>query len=204
MFVTHEVSSSLDASAIFMMAIFAAIMVRTHQATLQLVDAIVMLQMSYGYLFSVLSLFGCRTKFYGKVYVSIGGTYVRLFLTAATSGYSVWFWFFGVHQMNKGPCEPVMFMFAKVDILGGIRYFWRVMAVLCTAYFGLVFLIGMFSTLAFFGLLLFRPAIAPGGSALDRKAKFWNFATSSSSDNTLPPSYDPMYVPPPSLRYLVS
>jgi hypothetical protein len=183
LFVTEEISSSLDVNAIFLLAIFAVMLTRSYQNTLRVIDAIILLEMSYGYFFSVMSLFGCRTKFYGKVFISVMGTYVRLFLTAATSVYSVWFWFDGIYKLPSGDCDPTMFLFANLPVRGHVRYFWRVMALICAIYFGVLFLLGFCSTLMFFVLLMFSPERAPGDSQRSGWGKFWDFATASSADH---------------------
>ncbi|KAH0536687.1 hypothetical protein FGG08_006453 [Glutinoglossum americanum] len=143
---------------------------------LSLLDALVLLELCFGYLFSVLSLFGYRTRLFGKVYISIIGTYIRLFLAAAICGYSVWFWFEGAEHLNQGDCgAPVMFFFAKVHVLGWIRFLWRVVACFCALYFCTVFLAGFIAFLVWVGALAYTAFTSTAGFREEWR-HFWDVA----------------------------
>ena len=174
--VPEEIESQLDANTIFMFAIYVAMQRVTLLRTLRSVDAIILLQISFGYFFSVLSLFGYRTRLYGKIYISTVGTWARLFLTGAISGYSVWYWFDGVVAMQQGPCPPVMFMFAKVRVLGWARYVWKTAALLCAGYFGLLVLVGVVSALIWAGVLCHVSFFGPQHGGWQH---FWELVTQS-------------------------
>ncbi|KAH0548315.1 hypothetical protein GP486_007993 [Trichoglossum hirsutum] len=147
-----------------------------------LLDALVLLELCFGYLFSVLSLFGYRTRLFGKAYISILGTYIRLFLAGAISGYSVWFWFNGAQHLTQGNCgPPVMFFFAKVHVLGWIRYFWEVVAVFCAIYFCTMFLAGFVTFLVWVGALAYSAIVSKSGFR-EEWNHFWNVARSSAAE----------------------
>jgi hypothetical protein len=132
------------------------------QDQLSLLDALVLIELCFGYLFSVLSLFGYRTRPFGKTYISILGTYIRLFLAGAISRYSVWFWFEGVDHLPQGPCgPPVMFFFTKLEVLGRIKYLWKVVTIFWSLYFA-ISLAGIFTFLLWVGSLIYTVVVASG------------------------------------------
>jgi hypothetical protein len=193
-YVVEEISSALDANAIFLLALLIAMLRATlsheHHNLLSesevpditLLDALVLLQLCYGYLFSVLSLFGYRTRLFGRAYISIVGTYIRLFLAGAISGYSVWFWFNGVEHLVQGECgSPVMFFFAKVHVLGGIKYFWKVVAIFCALYFCTVFLAGFLTFLVWVGALVYSAIVSKSGFR-NEWSHFWDVTRSYATE----------------------
>jgi len=152
MLIPEEVSTNLDANSIFLLALFIAVAKGSFDNTITSVDALILLILSYGYFFSVLSLFGHRTRFLndGKgVYISTIGTYLRLMLTGAISGFAVWFWFDGIEDLDQAPCEEVIFFFRQLEVLGPIRTFYKFGSVLCLLYYGTLALIA-FVTIAMY------------------------------------------------------
>jgi hypothetical protein len=175
-YVADEISGALDANSIFLLALLIAMLRNTIQKDqLSLLDALVLIELCFGYLFSVLSLFGYRTRLFGKTYISILGTYIRLFLAGAISGYSVWFWFEGAERLPKGPCPPVMFFFAKFDVLGPIKYFWKAVTIVCSLYFFAVFLAGFFTFLLWLGALIYTVVSSTDGIRSEWD-NFWEIA----------------------------
>jgi hypothetical protein len=97
-------------------------------------DALVLLELSFGYFFSVLSIFGYRTLLVERGNkISTVGTYFRLLITTGVSGYAIWFWLAGHASLLQSPfgLPTKMFFFANLDIKGAVKYFWRVTAILC-------------------------------------------------------------------------
>jgi hypothetical protein len=184
-YVADEISSSLDANAIFLLALLISMLHTTLEngtndgqtvSGITLIDGLVLLELCFGYLFSVLSLFGYRTRLFGKAYISIFGTYIRLFLAGAISGYSVWFWFKGAEHLSQGQCgPPVMFFFSKVHALGWIKYLWRVLACMCALYFCSVFAGGLFTFLAWVGALAYSVTVS-GTGFRNEWDHFWDVA----------------------------
>lgn len=97
-------------------------------------DGLVLVHLSTGSVFSVISIFGYRTCFYrnegpgGIANFGGFGTHLRLALCMAVCGFSWWFWYFGMSgslgetEAGTGPCETVYtFVFAKVRADGPIR-----------------------------------------------------------------------------------
>lgn len=116
-------------------------------------DALVLLELSFGYFFSVLSIFGYRTRLveHGNK-ISTVGTYFRLLITTGVSGYAVWFWFKGYASLLQSPrrLPTKMFFFANLDIKGGVKYFWRGAAIVCVMYYGLLAIAALISFLVWF------------------------------------------------------
>jgi hypothetical protein len=133
------------------------------------VDALILLILSNGYFFSVLSLFGYRTRFLndGKgVYISTIGTYLRLMLTAAISGFAVWFWFDGIEDLQQAPCEEVIFFFKQLEVLGPIRTFFQIGSVISLLYYGTLALIAVVTVVKYLILI-------SGSRRAHSDLKFW-------------------------------
>ena len=149
-FVPDEISGSLDTNAVFLLAISTTVIYNSIHNSLRIVDALVLLQLCYGFLFGVMSLWGYRTMYYhrmgfaGRSQFGGFGTHLRLLLMTAISGYAVWFWFEGMDdgliECNKREAcgGLVTFFFAKVKLYGWIRTFYKVSAVGCVAYYGIM------------------------------------------------------------------
>jgi hypothetical protein len=160
-FVEEEISGALDANSIFLFALLVSIFkgsAISGVAKLAYIDGLVLMQLCAGYLFGTHSLWGYRTAHYqregpravrhfGKI-----GTHCRLLLATAISIYGVWFWSYGIrYDLGHGlqrvtddagnprppQCYPVyIFFFAKLNVLGGIRIVYVIMAVSTAAYYG--------------------------------------------------------------------
>ncbi|KAI9777761.1 MAG: hypothetical protein M1839_008556 [Geoglossum umbratile] len=176
-YVADEISGSLDANSIFLLALLTAMLRNTIQGEqITLLDGLVLIQLCFGYMFSVFSLFGYRTRLFGKQHFPILGTYIRLFLAGTISAYTVWFWFDGAEHLEHEHCgPPVMFFFGKFVILGRIKYLWKVVAILCAMYFFTVFLAGLFAFLVWVGALIYAVASSENGIR-EEWDHFWEIA----------------------------
>lgn len=183
MLLPDEISSNLDANSIFLLALFIAVAKGSFDNSITSIDALILLILAYGYFFSVLSLFGYRTRFLveGKgVHISVMGTYLRLALTAGISGFAVWFWFDGIGDLEQAPCDELIFFFASFDVLGPIRSFYKVAAVCCIIYYG---------SLALVALVTIAKYIIPtsGRPRQDADLKFWeHFRVRLLNDGRMP------------------
>jgi hypothetical protein len=140
-FLPDEVSSSLSANSVFILAIFLAIVRHSFDYRVNSADVLVLLQLAYGYFFSVFSLFGFRTRSLsdGKVaHLSTFGVYIRICIAVAISCYSAWFWCDGVAALPQPVCEEVIFFFAKWEVLKGIRTFFKIAAILISICYGAI------------------------------------------------------------------
>jgi hypothetical protein len=164
-FIEEEISGALDANSIFLFALLISIFKGTTvsgEAKLAYIDGLVLMQICPGYLFGTLSMWGYRTRRYQKEgpiavrHFGKIGTHFRLLLATAISIYGIWFWTYGIrydrgHGLarvtddNGNPrppqCYPVyVFFFAKLNVLGGIRILYVIMATCTSVYYGTMLL----------------------------------------------------------------
>lgn len=117
-------------------------------------DCVILMHLSGGTIFSVLSLWGYRTCHYcdegptGIRHFGGFGTHLRLLLSLSVSCFGLWFWIIGIQpdttaiNIDTGPCETVYtFMFAKVRADGGVRIFYIIVCISCVIYFGAMLLV---------------------------------------------------------------
>lgn len=149
-FIADEIAGSLDTNAVFLLAISVTVIYNSIHHQLRIIDALVLLQLCYGFLFGVMSLWGYRTMYYhrmgaaGRSRFGGFGTHLRLLLMTAISAYAVWFWFEGLDdgliECNKREaCGGLKtFFFARVKLYGWIRTFYQISAVGCVLYYGVM------------------------------------------------------------------
>jgi hypothetical protein len=149
-FIADEIAGSLDTNAVFLLAISVTVIYNSIHNQLRIIDALVLLQLCYGFLFGVMSLWGYRTMYYhrmgaaGRSRFGGFGTHLRLLLMTAISAYAVWFWFEGLDdgliECNKREaCGGLdTFFFARVKLYGWIRTFYQISAVGCVLYYGVM------------------------------------------------------------------
>ena len=172
MFLSSEISSVLDESSVFLFAIFLAVLIGSVNRNVHAIDALVLLQLSYGYFLSVYSLFGFRTRILrdrGAVRISTLGTYMRIFIAAAASGYCVWFWFVGLTELQQPLCETVLFFFSRLEVIKtGVRRLFKIVSIVGVAYYGTIAAIAVVTLVK---LLIIRPL---SGVPMDHaRLRFW-------------------------------
>ncbi len=124
-------------------------------------DCVILMHLSGGTVFSVLSLWGYRTCHYeaegpkGIRHFGGFGTHLRLLLAMAVSVFGLWFWVVGIKPhttdvvTDSGPCATVYtFMFAKVRADAGVRILYLIACISCVIYFGIMLLISTISLYA--------------------------------------------------------
>lgn len=177
-----EISANLDTNSIFLLALFVTVTKGTIDMRIGSIDALILFELSYGYFFSVLSLFGYRTSMLirrtsktaveneeGKeeepFRLSTFGVYFRIFLSAAVSIFGVWFWFEGITKLEQAPCEEVIFFFGKLEILKSVRYFLRFSSIVVALYYTVITAIAIVAFLRF--------AIGRVSSRSNATLRFW-------------------------------
>jgi hypothetical protein len=154
-----EIAGALDTNTIFLFTLLVAMIKCSSVNMLMQIDGLILVHLSGGTLFGVLSIWGyrsCRYVIEGpKAIRHFGGfgTHFRLFLSLCVSVYSLWFWLYGVtgSLVPGGPnglpptpneCEVLFtFMFAKVRAAGGVRIFYIITNICCTIYFGIMLVV---------------------------------------------------------------
>lgn len=130
---------------------------------LEQIDGLILMHLSGGTIFGVLTIWGYRTRQYidngprGIFRFGGIGTHARIVVSLAVSCFGLWFWALGVTgalvnmggpgddtvypASNPPECATLYtFMFAKVRADGGIRIFYILVCALCIAYFGIMIL----------------------------------------------------------------
>jgi hypothetical protein len=146
-----EAAGALDANTIFLLTLLIAMIKCSRIRMLRQIDGLVLMHLSGGTIFGVLSIWGYRTATYSeegpKAIRHFGGfgTHARLIVSLAVSAFGLWFWKWGVvdglDPAGPGECEVLWtFFFGKLHAAGGIRYFYIVVCGGCVAYFGAMLL----------------------------------------------------------------
>jgi hypothetical protein len=147
-----EIAGALDANTIFLLTLLVAMIKCSRVRMLKQIDGLVLMHLSGGTIFGVLSIWGYRTVQYSeegpKAIRHFGGygTHVRLIVSLAISVFGLWFWMWGI----VGGLEPIddtpecgtvyTFFFGKLRADGGMRYFYIVICIGCIVYFGIMLL----------------------------------------------------------------
>ncbi|KAL8637721.1 MAG: hypothetical protein Q9226_009089, partial [Calogaya cf. arnoldii] len=128
----EAIPENLTANTIFLLALFAAVATATLDSGLRPEEIVILLQLCFGFLLSVLSLLGgsLRPNDHDE-HTTISrpppfASYLRLILTVAICAYAVWFWFPGKDEMRMSGCATYMFLLTKVSIFGAARVFYQV------------------------------------------------------------------------------
>lgn len=111
------------------------------------IDGLIIMQLSSGFLFSSLSMWGYRTSQYQKdgptAIQQFGkfGTHSRLALAVAISVYGTWFWWEGLEDglvVAENPrCQKLYtWFFAYLPLRGGIHILYIMMSLGCSIYYG--------------------------------------------------------------------
>jgi hypothetical protein len=162
---SSEVAGSLDTNTIFLLTLLVAMIKCSRIRMLEQIDGLILMHLSGGTIFGVLSIWGYRTVQYTEEgprairHFGGFGTHARLIVSLAVSVFGLWFWMFGVtggldpmgpndgmQPPNSPECGTLYtFMFGKVRADGGIRIFYIIVCICCIIYFGVMLLV---STLA--------------------------------------------------------
>lgn len=163
------VPENLSANAIFLLALFVAVVTSTLVTELRPEEVIIILQLCFGLIFSVLSLLGSQVSLDRLWLLKKGVThpsmasFTRLTLTTAVCVYAVWFWYDGRSSLSPSNCPAGIFFFTKASIYGGVGSFFKIQSTLL-----LIAVCGFF---AWQSLELFQSLIALTCSKVARKLK---------------------------------
>lgn len=142
LFLKEAIDGNLTTNTIFLLALLVATLVATVRGDVQTIEVVVLLQLSFGFIFSILSIWGHRTRAPrgdAPIRFPLIGSFFRLSLATAFSAYAVWFWFVGEQDIHDhGGCRDVLFLFGRVDVAGPARIFFQLQSVLVLVGYGLV------------------------------------------------------------------
>lgn len=97
-----ELCQTLDTNSMFLTAVAINVTWFTLSNKIRVIDALILLQLCFGYLLSVMSLWGYRTRVYAddkprnRQHFGGWGTHFRLLLMCAICAYGIWFWSWGM------------------------------------------------------------------------------------------------------------
>jgi hypothetical protein len=153
-YIEDEIDSNLDTNTIFLFALFVALAVATAQSSFQSsVEIVVLLQLCFGFIFSVVSIWGLRTRTQigkdSKRYPLLG-SFVRLSMATLLSSYGVWFWFSGLEHFSRPGCPTFTFLLVKVDISSAAQVFYKIQSIFVILPYGVLFLNELFLVVWFY------------------------------------------------------
>ncbi len=165
-FLKKSIEGSLKTNTIFLLALFIATVVATTQDAVESAEIVVLLQLCFGFLFSILSIWGYRTRSRQSetsIRFPLVGSFFRLTLATAISAYGVWFWFSGAPLLHQhSSCSDHTFLFARLDIASGVRIFFQIQSTLILIVYGILFARELITIVCFFCLVVGWTAVLAG------------------------------------------
>jgi hypothetical protein len=166
-FSEEAIDGNLETNTIFLLALFIATIVTTVKAQVHTAELTVLLHLSFGFLFSILSIWGHRVRLKGlddkKIRFPLIGSFFRLTLSTAVSAYALWFWFSdGRLHLRPSTCADYTFFFTKLDMAGGARTFFEIQTSLVLAVFSILFVRELLMIVCFFGFMCVQTIIISG------------------------------------------
>ena len=141
LFVNHflqaAIEGSLETNTIFLLALFAALATSTVSQTVQAAEIVVLLHLCFGFVSSILSIWGYRTTTpsHEAVRFPLLGSFARLTLTATICTYGLWFWFVGVDNTISDSCPTYTFLFGRLDVEGPVKHYFQASTIVfCIVY----------------------------------------------------------------------
>lgn len=162
------IETNLETNTIFLSALFIATVVSTLQDKVQPSELIVLLQLCFGFLFSILSIWGHRTARTGvnkdeKIRFPLMGSFFRLMLATSLAAYGLWFWFRGQDQHRQsGSCDDFTFLFARFNAAGNIRSFYQLQSSVILFFYGILFGRELLTLVCFFTFISIQSAVVAG------------------------------------------
>ena len=150
-FVAGEMSGSLDTNSIFLLALALTVAILSFLETIWIIDSIILLQLSFGFVLGVMTIWGRRTKYYKQGHFGGWGTHCRLCLCLAVCAYSLWFWTKAIKDPDpdcflREQCGGLRtFFFADLSAMGGIRIFYAIVSGIGCFYFGTMAIVAAIS-----------------------------------------------------------
>jgi hypothetical protein len=154
----EAIGNFLDTNTIFLSAlIIATALLAQEKSPTYAIEVAIVLFLIWGTLGSVLTIGGYRTRLAPRdLYhtpFSVLGAYFRLALSLTASFYSIWFWFHGLHYFDQTDCPSSIFFFARLPLLGWVRFVFQTASVIRTL--DVIQLISLFITFSMVMLQLY-------------------------------------------------
>ena len=161
-YVIEEYDGALDSNSIFLLAIGIAVALNSAYARIRLIDGLILVQLGFGFISTVMTVWGYRTAVYhqegaqGALRFGGLGTHIRLWLLSGITGFNAYFWsdgiFSGFPLCNlREECNGIrVFFFGSQSLFSGARKFYLAIAALCCIHY----LCLIFSCLAWLAVAL--------------------------------------------------
>jgi hypothetical protein len=173
-FLPDEIDQALDTNSIFLVAISFGTVFYSGLDQMRVIDGLILMQLSFGYIFTVMTIWGYRTACYRKEGARAcsrfggWGTHLRLFLLASLATYAMYFWTKGIsHDLplcnRRELCGGLRVFPLQSRSLDAARKFYLSIATLCCLHYVPMFLAAFAWLLRF----LVRDWRNPGKSAMN-------------------------------------
>ncbi len=174
LFLKRAVAGSLETNSIFLLAVFIALAESSRTSMVQSAEVLVLLHLCFGFILSVLTVWGHRTRSSGggsgddPPPRSLLGSVARLALIAMISAYGAWFWWRGLDTLSSGSpeCPVYTFILSKQDAFGPLKVFYRIQSFIVLIVYGFLFLREVFLLVGFF-------FISTSGGAITAAVSLW-------------------------------
>ncbi|KAG6356309.1 hypothetical protein INS49_015696 [Diaporthe citri] len=146
LFFDAAIPGNLELNCVFLVAVSAATLVATRAGTIRPAECLVLLHLCFGFIFSILSIWGHRID----MKFSLAGSSFRLALATAISAYAVWFWFRGLELLVQDACPTFTFIVVPKAVSDAISTFYKAQSSVVLAVYS--FLLGreLLTTFCFF------------------------------------------------------
>jgi hypothetical protein len=153
----EEIRPNLETNTIFLLAVFIATTIASAQQTAKPPEIVVLLYLCFGFVFSILSIWGNRTRSTAGdiIRFSYSGSLFRLTLVTSICIYATWFWFTGLATLDDSQCTHYTFIFTKIDVRSGIRHLYQALSVIAVIIYGLLWLRELTVALLFLSVTVF-------------------------------------------------
>lgn len=146
LFFDEAIPGNLELNCVFLIAVSAATLVATRAGTVRPAECLVLLHLCFGFVFSVLSIWGHRID----MRFSLAGSSFRLALAAAISAYAVWFWSRGLGLLTVDACPAFTFVVVPRVVSAAIATFYKAQSSVVLAVYSLLLARELLTAFCFF------------------------------------------------------
>lgn len=146
LFFDEAIPGNLELNCVFLIAVSAATLVATRTGTIRPAECLVLLHLCFGFIFSILSIWGHRID----MKFSLAGSSFRLALATAISSYAVWFWFRGLELLALDACPIFTFIIVPKAVSHAISTFYKAQSSVVLAVYSFLLAREMLVTFCFF------------------------------------------------------
>ncbi|KAI7777898.1 hypothetical protein LA080_002950 [Diaporthe eres] len=148
LFFDESIPGNLELNCVFLVAVSAGTLVATRAGTIRPAECLVLLHLCFGFIFSILSIWGHRID----MKFSLAGSSFRLALATAISAYAVWFWFRGRELFVQDACQTFTIIVVPKVFLDPIGTFYKAQSSVVLAVYGFLLARELLTTFCFFVL----------------------------------------------------